>query len=156
MKLKVKRLDPRAVIPQYVYMGDAGADLVLVEGGLLEPGEARDFPVGIAVEPPLGYFFLIHPRSSTLRKRGLFVHIGIIDNGYRGPLYIFVRNETKHTVHIEAGARLAQMILLPSVQPVIEEVDELAESDRGPAGFGSTGTGAPGPDGPFRFPKGLP
>lgn len=141
MKLRVKRLDPRAVIPEFAFMGDAGADLALVEGGLLEPGEARDFAVGLAVEPPLGYFFIIHPRSSTLRKRGLFVHIGIIDNGYRGPLFIYVRNDTKHTVHIEPGAKLAQMILLPMTQPVVEEVEVLEDSDRGAAGFGSTGAG---------------
>lgn len=139
MKLLVKRLHPDAVIPDFKFIGDAGADLVLVEGGLLEPGQAKDFPVGISVEPPLGYFFIIHPRSSTLRKRGLFVHVGIIDNGYRGPLYIYVRNENGNAVYVEPGARLAQMILLPMVQPVIEEVAELGESDRGGAGFGSTG-----------------
>ena len=141
MKLLIKRLHPDAVVPRYAFMGDAGADLVIVEGGLLEPGEAKDFAVGISVEPPLGYFFIIHPRSSTLRKRGLFVHVGIIDNGYRGPLYIYVRNDTKHTVFVEKGARLAQMILLPFVQPVVEEVDELRDTDRGAAGFGSTGSG---------------
>lgn len=142
MKLLVKRLDPRAVVPKFQHMGDAGADLVITDGGLLEPGEGRDFPVGLAVESPLGYFFIIHPRSSTLRKRGLFVHVGIIDSGYRGPLYIFVRNDGKHTVHVEDGARLAQMILLPMLQPIIEVVEELSDSDRGGAGFGSTGASA--------------
>lgn len=139
MKLLVKRLDPRAAIPEYAFMGDAGADLVIIEGKLLEPGQGYDFPIGLAMEPPLGYFYLIHPRSSTLRKRGLYVHPGIIDNGYRGPLYVYVRNENKNTVHVEAGARLAQIIMLPMVQPQIVLVDELSESDRGGAGFGSTG-----------------
>lgn len=139
MKLRVKRLDPDAALPSFSFMGDAGADLAVVEGALLDPGQAKDFSVGIAVEPPIGYFFIIHPRSSTLRKRGLFVHVGIIDNGYRGPLYVYVRNDTRHSVYVEKGARLAQMILLPFIQPVVEEVDELEQSDRGPAGFGSTG-----------------
>lgn len=141
MKLKVQRLHPAAVIPSFAFMGDAGADLVIVEGGLLDPGQARDFPIGIAVEPPLGYFFDIRPRSSTLRKRGLYVHPGTIDNGYRGPLYVYVRNENRNTVYVEEGARLAQMVLLPMVQPQIEEVEELGDSDRGGAGFGSTGAG---------------
>ncbi len=141
MKLKVQRLDPDAVIPSFAFMGDAGADLTITEGGMLGPNEARDFPIGLSVEPPLGYFFIIHPRSSTLRKRGLFVHVGIIDNGYRGPLFIYVRNDNLYTVHIEKGARLAQMILLPMVQPVVEEVVKLGDSDRGEAGFGSTGAG---------------
>lgn len=141
MKLRVKLLHPEAVVPSYAHMSDAGADLVLVEGGHLAPGEARDFAVGIAVEPPLGFFFDIRPRSSTLRKRGLYVHPGTIDNGYRGPLYVYVRNDTAHVTYIEPGARLAQMVLLPYLQPVVEVVDELDGSDRGAAGFGSTGLG---------------
>lgn len=140
MKLKVKRLHPAAVLPHYAYLGDAGADLVIVEGGILSPGEARDFPVGIAVEPPIGYFFDIRPRSSTLRKRGLYVHQGTIDNGYRGPLFIYVRNDTAQDALIEDGARLAQMVLLPCVQPIVEEVETLDDSDRREAGFGSTGS----------------
>lgn len=139
MKIKVKRLHPDAVVPSYAYLGDAGADLVLVEGGSLQPGEARDFPVGIAVEPPLGYFYDIRPRSSTLRKRGLYVHPGTIDNGYRGPLFVYVRNDSRDAVTVEPGDRLAQMVLLPCVQPVVVEVDELGPSDRGDGGFGSTG-----------------
>lgn len=143
MKLRVKLLHPDAVVPSYAHMSDAGADLVLVEGAHLAPGQARDFAVGISVEPPIGYFFDIRPRSSTLRKRGLYVHPGTIDNGYRGPLYVYVRNDTEHTVYVEPGARLAQMVLLPYLQPVVEVVDELDDSDRGAAGFGSTGLGRP-------------
>lgn len=139
MKLKVKLLHPRAVVPQFAYFDDCGADLVVVEGGTLQPGEARDFPIGIAIEPPLGYWFLIHGRSSTLRKRGLFINPGIIDNGYRGPLYVYARNDTNGLVAVAPGDRLAQMILLPYVQPVIEVVDELGETLRGQGGFGSTG-----------------
>lgn len=139
MKLLVKRLHPDAQLPAYAFPGDAGADLAIVEGGILAPGEARDFPVGIAVEAPLGYWFLIHGRSSTLRKRGLFVNPGIIDNGYRGPLFVYVRNDSPESVEIVVGDRLAQMLLLPYCQPVVEEVGELAGSARGAAGFGSTG-----------------
>jgi dUTP pyrophosphatase len=139
VKLKIKRLHPDAVVPAYMFIGDAGADLVVVEGGTLLPGEAKDFPVGWAVEAPLGYWFLIHGRSSTLRKRGLYVNPGIIDNGYRGPLYVYARNDNGHPVTVEPGDRLAQMILLPYTQPVIEVVEELSDSDRGTGGFGSTG-----------------
>lgn len=139
MKMKVKRLHPDAVVPKYAYFDDAGADLVVVEGGRLAPGQAADFPIGLAIEAPLGYWFLIHGRSSTLRKRGLFVNPGIIDNGYRGPLFVYVRNDSEHPVEVAAGDRLAQMILLPGVQPIIEEVDELGTTERGAAGFGSTG-----------------
>jgi len=139
MKLKIKRLHPDAVIPQYAHFDDCGADLVVVEGGVLGPGEAKDFPIGWAIEAPLGYWFLIHGRSSTLRKRGLYINPGIIDSGYRGPLYVYARNDNGHTVVVEPGDKLAQMILLPYIQPVIEVVEELGESLRGASGFGSTG-----------------
>lgn len=148
MRMLVRRLHPDAVLPVYAYPGDAGADLVVVEGAWLDPGEARDFAIGLAIEPPPGYWFLIHGRSSTLRKRGLFVNPGIIDSGYRGPLFVYVRNDTGGAVEIVPGDKLAQLLLLPYVQPAVVEVDELAPSARGVAGFGSTGArvvvGAPG------------
>lgn len=139
MMLRWKVLHPDAVVPQYAFAGDAGADLVVVEGGTLNPGEARDFPIGLAAEPPLGYWMLIHGRSSTLRKRNLYVNPGIIDGGYRGPLFVYARNDYDEPVVVEPGDRLAQMILLPFVQPVMVVVGELSPSDRGAAGFGSTG-----------------
>jgi len=138
--LKVVLLHPDAVAPAYAHPTDAGADLVVTEGGTLRPGEMRDFACGLAIEPPLGYFYDIRPRSSTLRKRGLLIHTGTIDNGFRGPLYVYAWNTTNHDVTVEPGDRLAQMVLLPSVQPVIKVVEELSDSDRGTGGFGSTGS----------------
>lgn len=139
MLLRVKRLHADAVLPAYAYPGDAGSDLVLVESAILAPGEARDLAVGFAIELPIGYWALIQGRSSTLRKRGLFVNPGVIDNGYRGPLFVYVRNDTKEPVAIESGDRLAQLILLPYALPVVQEVIELSWSARGASGFGSTG-----------------
>lgn len=141
MRLKVKILHPDAIVPAFAHLGDAGADLATVEEIELYPGQAKDIPIGIAVEPPLGYFFDIRPRSSTLRKRGLYVHPGTIDNGYRGPLFVYVRNDNHEPYYIEKGARLAQMVLLPCTQPVIEVVGDLDDTDRGAGGFGSTGQG---------------
>ncbi len=140
MKLLVKKLHDDAVTPEYAHPGDAGADLVVVEGGTLQPGEMRDFPCGIALEPPLGYFYDIRPRSSTLRKRGLLVHTGTIDNGYRGPLFVFAWNVSGQQVRVHKGDRLAQIVLLPCVQPVVEVVAELSDTNRGAGGFGSTGS----------------
>jgi len=106
---------------------------------MLSPGQATDVATGIAVECPVGFWFDIRPRSSTLRKRGLYVHQGTIDNGYRGPIFVYVRNDNGHPVVIRAGERLAQMVFMPLVRPVLEERDELSPSDRGADGFGSTG-----------------
>lgn len=139
MFFKVQRLHPDAQVPHFAYPGDAGADLAVVEGAMLAPGEAKDLPVGIAVECPVGFWFDIRPRSSTLRRRGLYVHPGLIDGGYRGPLFIYVRNDSGGWVRVEKGERLAQMVFLPLVRPEAQVVDELEASDRGDGGFGSTG-----------------
>ena len=156
MYLDIKQLTPDSVVPAFAFPGDAGADLVVTEGGTLLPGQARDFPCGISIEPPLGYWVLIHGRSSTLRKRGLFINPGIIDNGYRGPIYVYARfdgggllgrflasvpvlRRFAPRATVEPGDRLAQMILLPYAQPVIRVVNELTPSARGESGFGSTG-----------------
>lgn len=139
MYLRVKRSSPRAVLPSFAYPGDAGMDLVTVKTEELAPGEARDLSTGLHVELPIGFWARITGRSSTMRKRGLLVNEGIIDNGYRGELFVYVKNLTADPVVVEAGARLAQLILQPIIRPEILECEELAESVRGSAGFGSSG-----------------
>jgi dUTP pyrophosphatase len=106
---------------------------------VLNPGESRDLPTGIAVEFPAGYWGRITGRSSTLRKRGLFVNEGVIDAGYRGELLVYVTNRQSTRVEVASGERLAQLIVQPVVQAPAEWSDELSPSDRGTNGFGSTG-----------------
>lgn len=139
MNLKVQRIHDDAALPAYAHFTDAGADLTVVEEVTLYPDESADVPTGLQIELPIGLWGLIHGRSSTLRKLELYVNPGIIDNGYRGPLFVYVRNIGKKPVTVMPGDRLAQLILLPYVQPVIVEVDQLEASDRGSNGFGSTG-----------------
>ncbi len=136
---RVKRLDPRAVMPVFAKAGDAGADLVCIERTVLHPGEMADIPTGLAIEAPVGMWYEIRPRSSTLRKRGLHVEAGTIDEGYRGPLFVFVRNENGHVATIEPGDRLAQIVFHQRNRPEMEWAEELTPSDRGEGGFGSTG-----------------
>ena len=139
MFLRVKKSHPDAVIPSFTYAGDAGADLTIVEHVILGPGEAADLATGLSIELPPGYWARITGRSSTMRRRGLLVNEGIIDNGYRGELYVYVRNLNGHEAIIEPGDRLAQLIMHRLERPEIIEVKALAESDRGAKGFGSSG-----------------
>lgn len=139
MILKVKRTDARAVLPSFAYPGDAGVDLTIVRGGIIEPHTGRDLPTGLRIELPEGYWGRITGRSSTLRKRGLLINEGIIDGGYRGELFIYCYNPNGAPIPVESGARLAQLILAPIIMPAIAEVDELAPSARGENGFGSSG-----------------
>lgn len=141
MFLRIKRIHPDAVLPEFAYPGDAGMDLTTVEHVILGPNEASDLSTGLRIELPVGYWARITGRSSTMRRRGLLVNEGIIDNGYRGELFIYVRNLNGHDVAVEPGARLAQLILHPLATPEVLEVGELAESHRGSKGFGSSGAG---------------
>ena len=106
---------------------------------VIEPDQFLDLPLGVAIQLPQGTWGLLTGRSSTLRKRGLMVAQGIIDHGYRGPLFVGVWNLTDHDILVEAGAKLAQLIILPAWQGEVALVSELDDHPRGHRGFGSSG-----------------
>lgn len=141
MDLKYAITRPGGHLTEPVYVGDVGYDLEAVESVEIPPGEMRDVPIGIAIELPVGRWGEITHRSSGPRKMGIEVLKGTIDNGYRGELFALVKNLNGHPIRIEAGERVAQLILYEMQRPVVKEVllSELSESDRGTAGFGSTG-----------------
>jgi dUTP pyrophosphatase len=128
--------------PYRAYEDDAGVDLVVAKDTVLPPGQFVDVECGIAMELPSHTWGLIIGRSSTRRRRGLLTHPGVIDAGYRGPLFAAVENLTDESVEVKAGERLVQMILFSNqtatFQPV--RVDKLQPSARGEAGFGSSGS----------------
>lgn len=131
--------------PRRGYADDAGLDLIVSEARVVHPGEFVDIPCGVSVELPAWSFGMITGRSSTLRKRGLMVSQGIIDAGYRGPLFAGVWNLTDGPVKVEAGERVAQLIILHNGTRLVQ-VQQVDEIDRGPVdgrgvfGSGSTGT----------------
>lgn len=131
--------DEGAVAPSFAYPGDAGMDLGVQGNHRILPGERVDLPTGVAVELPEGYYARLVGRSSTLRKRGLLVFEGIIDQGYRGPLFVYVTNMTTTAVEVMDGSRIAQLIVTPIVQPTLHQVESLSTSERGANGFGSSG-----------------
>lgn len=141
MKMKAKRLSSTAVLPKYAHLSDAGADLCADEVAVLWPGKRRLVATGVAVEIPLGYVGLIHPRSGLAVKHGVSIvnAPGTIDSGYRGEIMVNMINFGDSAVNIFPGDRIAQ-ILIQAVEYVdFEEVNELSESDRGAGGHGSTG-----------------
>lgn len=128
-------------LPTKSYGGDAGFDLFTTGDWTINPGDNLDVPCGVSVQLPAGVWAMIVGRSSTIRKHGLQVQPGVIDQGYRGPLYANIQNLNPLPVEIKDGQRLAQLIPFPLTSATVHavSVDVLAESDRGTAGFGSSG-----------------
>ena len=142
MTLKVRRLDGRAQLPTRAYPGDAGLDLYALEDAVLEPGERASVRTGIAVEIPDGEAGLVLPRSGLATRHGIALvnAPGLIDAGYRGEIHVLLLN-TDRTAAFElaAGDRVAQLVLVKVQTPAVVEVEDLAVSERGAGGFGSSG-----------------
>lgn len=151
--VKIKRLHPDAIIPQYARPGDAGFDLVAVEDVIIEPGETKIVPTGLAFELPAGYELQVRPRSGISLKTKLRVQLGTVDAGYRGEVGVIVDNISRKnkqfrwrldsgkegSYRVRKGDRIAQGIIAPVQQAQFTVVDELGESERGEGGFGSSG-----------------
>lgn len=138
-----KQLGIHGQLPSQSHFNDAGLDLYVSQKTVVEPGQFVDVPFDVAAELPRGTWGMLVGRSSTLRRRGLLVATGIIDEGYRGPLYGGVQNlSATESVTLEIGERIAQLIVLPNFSMGVEPVwvAELSESERGDGGFGSTGS----------------
>lgn len=134
----VQALKGDAKLPVLAHSDDVGYDLFCAEDWVLQPGDRVDIPCGVAVAIPPELYGRITGRSSSVRK-GLLVHEGIIDPGYRGPLFAYVTNLNDKPVAIRAGDRLAQLIFCPAIRPDIVGVGKLPQSERGSHGLGSTG-----------------
>jgi dUTP pyrophosphatase len=142
MKIKVKKLKPEAILPQYAHPGDAGMDLFSTEKYLLKPGERCLVSTGLAFEIPFGYELQIRPRSGLALKKGISLvnTPGTLDAGYRGELGIILINHGQEDFIILPGDKIAQAVLNKFETAEIEEVSELSDTARGAGGFGSTGT----------------
>jgi dUTP pyrophosphatase len=139
--MKVKKLFFDAQLPQKAHAGDLGYDLFSLGVTTIYPGETKLVGTGICVQFPVGYGALLRDRSSVATKRNLFVVAGVIDNGYTGEIKIALHNAGEDTQRINHGEKIAQMILVPTVDFLVEEVIEIDSSDgRNDKGFGSTGT----------------
>lgn len=141
IEVPVRRLREDAVLPVNAYAGDAGLDLTACEGTTLEPGERATVPTGIAVEIPAGHAGFVLPRSGLADRHGIGVvnSPGLIDSGYRGEIRVVLLNSDRHNAFtVEPGMRIAQLVIAPVALVRLIEVEELALSERGGQGFGSS------------------
>lgn len=142
MKIQIRRLHPEAVLPAAHHPGDAGGDLVSVESCLLEPGARAMVATGLSIAIPNGYAGLVLPRSGLAARFGVTCanSPGLIDAGYRGEVKVALVNlDPTQSYTVNAGDRIAQLVIVATPVTEFEEVGELPESSRGEGGFGSTG-----------------
>jgi dUTP pyrophosphatase len=135
--LHIQKMDPAAKVPTRAYEHDAGLDLFSLERHTLAPGEGRIFKTGIAIEIDPGFVGLIWDRSS-MGKRGIKTLGGVIDSGYRGEVGVILWNLSREPQEIQAGDKIAQLLIQRIETIDWNEVDNLDGEDRG-GGFGHSG-----------------
>ena len=130
-------------MPAYQTEHAAGLDLhtTLDAPVVLEPGDIRLLPCGIAIAVPIGYEAQVRPRSGLATKFGISMPNapGTIDADYRGEVMVPLINLGRDPFTVEPGMRIAQMVVAPVAQCAVTEVDALEDTARGAGGFGSTG-----------------
>jgi dUTP pyrophosphatase len=142
MKIKIKRIDKTLPLPQYATSGSVCFDLLARDDMVIESKSVALIPTNIIIETPPGYMFIVVPRSSTPKKKGLLIPhgIGVIDQDYSGPedeVLFQVYNFTDKPVSVSKGDRLAQGCFVPVERVEFDEVETISEKSRG--GVGSTG-----------------
>ncbi|MCA1683456.1 MAG: dUTP diphosphatase [Actinobacteria bacterium] len=143
MRLAVRRVHPAAILPAHSYANDAGFDLHAAEDARLEPGERASVRTGIAIELPERHAGLVLPRSGLAADHGIALvnAPGLIDAGYRGEIRVLLLNTDRaEGFTVAARDRIAQLVIVRAERPDVVEVQELADSERGDRGFGSSGS----------------
>ena len=148
MKLQYRVLDPRLgdsiPLPHYATDGSAGLDLraMVKEPLTLAPGDTQLLPTGMSIHiSDPGFAGMILPRSGLGHKHGIVLGnlVGLIDSDYQGELMVSCWTRGQQPFTIEAGERIAQLVIVPVMQVELEQVDNFSASERGSGGFGHSG-----------------
>lgn len=128
-------------MPERKYPEDAGADLKAAYGAVVFPGETEMIGTGVRALIPYHYAGFVFARSGLASRHGIRPAncVGVVDHQYRGEIMVPVHNDSAIPYKIEAGDRIAQLVILYVELPTFVVVGRLPESDRGAGGFGSTG-----------------
>ena len=143
LKVKIKKLNDKAMLPTYGSPYAAGADLYacLDEETAIEPGKTVFIKTGLSMEIPVGYAAFIYARSGLACKKGLAPanKVGVVDCDYRGEVMVALHNHSDIAQTVCPGERIAQLVIAPYYTADFEEADALSDTVRGEGGFGSTG-----------------
>lgn len=144
LKILDSKIGSSIPLPELATDGSAGMDLrACIDDTLrIEPGAVELIPMGFAIyiaDP--GYAAMILPRSGLGHKHGIVLGnlVGLIDSDYQGQLFVSCWNRSAAAYEIEAGERIAQLVVVPVERPQFEIVQEFTATDRGTGGFGSSG-----------------
>tara|TARA_R110000824_G_scaffold74657_1_gene189676 strand:- start:4375 stop:4866 length:492 start_codon:yes stop_codon:yes gene_type:complete len=143
-EIKFKKTHENAILPRKAHpdskTGDTGYDLFASEDTTIPANGSAVVPVGLTLaDITPGYWFRIEPRSGLGFKHSLQPHLGVIDNPYRGDLGVKLYNFGDKDVVIPKSSGVAQIAVYENIDSVVSFVDEVTDTDRGEAGFGSTG-----------------
>lgn len=143
MKIKVKKLNEKAIIPTRGSDEAAGYDLYACISApvVILPHQTLKIGTGLAIEVPFGYFGAIVARSGLATKCGLAPanKFGVCDSDYRGEYIVALHNDTDIPQTVNPMERIAQLIVMPYLCVEFDVCDELTGTKRGDGGFGSTG-----------------
>lgn len=131
-------LDEGAKMPTRAHPWDAGLDLYAKEGGYVPAECGVEFDTGVHLDIPKGFVGLVKSRSGLMMKNSIITD-GTIDAGYTGSIRVKLFNLGCSSYRVEAGDKIAQLVIIPIAAPPLEVVDSLGQTDRGCSGFGSTG-----------------
>ncbi len=142
-QVRVKKLVENATLPTYGSSFAAGADLYACNEApvIIPAGKTVMIHTGLSMEIPEGYAGLVYARSGIACKRGLAPanKVGVIDADYRGEIMVALHNHSETDQTVEAGERVAQLVIAPFLTAEFTEAEELEDTARGAGGFGSTG-----------------
>lgn len=138
-KVQIKKLHPDARIPEYAHASDAGLDLYTVAPVTIAPGERVQVPTGLVVVVPDGFVGLVWDKSGLSHKHGLKMLGGVLDAGYRGELMVGIVNLSDEIYVLEAGHKVAQLLVQKVEHAEIEVVESVDTTERGKGAFGSSG-----------------
>ena len=139
MPLYVHRLTETAKLPTRATEMAAGLDLYADVSATVWPLDRALIPIGVALALDPGQCGLVWPRSGLAVNSGITVGAGVIDADYRGEIKVLLINLGDEPYYVQPGDRIAQLLIQPTMRPTITEMDLLPRTDRGKAGFGSTG-----------------
>ena len=128
-------------LPQRAHEHDAGLDLKSKKYHRIPVNGRTSIDTGLRTHIPVGYVGLVFSRSGHgLKGIRLANSVGVIDSGYTGNIAVTIENYGSEPYEIQPGDRIAQLVITPIVTPRLKRATTFAKSERGHAGFGSTGT----------------